>query len=165
MRKLKEFKLFVEEVKLGDILKVTSKSGSDIENILKTKKKGFDRSEPLSNLVNIKVSGKKRKARIFYYDTKDHRIMDRIENRTGMESSNEFNIYLSNIINDVVLPRIGEEIDRKGRYIIYDKDKNFSTVLSLDPEKIIKEDKYKFKLITIIQGHTGGENYYKKIQI
>lgn len=168
---IKRFVEFIKEVKLGDIQRITSKSGSDIEGMLrdvKAKSTSFDTSESLINYIDINVDGKKKKAKIFYFDTSDHKIIDRIRTRTEIKSTNEFNIYFSSVVNNEIVPRLGKEIDIRGRYVIYDKEQDFSLVVSIDPERILREDRYRFKLITIIPRKTNGSetsNFIKTIEI
>lgn len=160
----KEFINKIYEVKLGDVLKITSKSGSDTENLFKNiPKSGFDDSERLNNFVNVYINGVKTKLKVSYYDTPEHDIVKRIK-RTDIKSIKEFNMYFTSVIRSIIPSQIGKEIDKKARYVIFNEDANHSLIVNIDPDKI-KSGERAIKLITIIPGKAGGQDYYKMLKV
>lgn len=160
----KEFINKIYEVKLADVLKITSNSGSNFENILKSiPKSGFDDSDRLNNFVNVYINGIRTKLKVSYYDKPDHNIIKRIK-RTDIKSIKDFNIYFAYIIRSIITSQLGKDIDKKARYVIFDEGSIHSLIVNIDPDKI-KNGERAIKLITIIPGKAGGQDYYKMLKV
>ena len=152
---IKNFKIFLEEVRLKDIANL---KGFNQE----TKSEwGFDKQFDLNvNLVkfvttNIRVQGRKIQLKISYYDDAIHNIRWKILKRTTLSDVTEFN----KILKETIIKLLDKKTDFNhfSKYAVFLKEHNFSIVFKIDLD--MKE----FNLYTIIPG--SGVNNVKEILV
>lgn len=147
MRYLKKY----EEVRFSDILSIKGES-EYAEKLKDLKDIKFDSSHSLINQIELKEPflNKQIKLRVRWNNTPNHSIIKRIKERTNFKSTEEFNQYFIQKIQTIIPNKIGNEINEKGRYALYDKENNFSIIIDINPDEFIRKNIYKIFVFTII---------------
>lgn len=166
--KIQNYKLFIE-AKLADILKVKS-SGSDdgeVEKQIKAYQElKIDLKDKLIKYITLekRVSKKKVRLEISYYDTAIHNIKKRLDDRTSFATIDEFNERLKSLINKVFPDMVGKELFSDGRYTIYDVEKNMSVLFDFYLKDFMK-DSFKINIVTVLPGQKGTEGKILNIDL
>jgi hypothetical protein len=141
---IKKFEIFLEEVRLKDVVKL---KGFDSHQIDKWGfNKTFDLTKKLVKHItpSTRINGKKIRLTITYFDDALHNIRWKISKRTNLESVEEFNDILKKSINNLLNQTTNFNFDEK--LALYISEYNFSIIFKIDLEML------EFNIYTIIPG-------------
>jgi hypothetical protein len=158
-----KFDLFCE-ARLSDLVNIRGE-GDFAKNLKSIKDREFDPTKNLIKFITLKERVNKNKIQfsINWNNSATHNLIQRIDNRTSFKSVEEFNQYFKVEFNKIFPKMIGKEIYVSGRYSLYSKEYNFSTIMNFDIEEYA-DGIYEVDIITILTGKKGN-NIVKFIDI
>lgn len=144
------------EVRFSDVVKIKN-DGSDVtSNINKMVTQNKDFSGSLRNAIPLKNSphGKTQFIYVDYNDTAEHNLRERIKDRTNFKSTDEFNHFFREFLNEIFPQEFGKTLNQSGRYSLYSVEHNFSLIVYFNYEKWVK-GRMELTLITILPERKG----------
>ena len=146
----------LEEVRFSDIVKIKNSDSEVASNIHKMASKAKDFSGKLLRYVPLKSSkpGNPEMIAIDYNDTTEHDLRKRISERTNFTSTDEFNFFFREFLNEIFPYEIGKTLHKSGKYSLYSVEHDFSVIVFFNIERWTKGIK-ELNLITILPKRTG----------
>lgn len=146
----------LEEVRFSDVVKIKSTDSEVATNIHKMVTKAKDFTGKLSRYVPLKSSkpGRPEMIAIDYNDTVEHDLRKRISERTNFTSTDEFNFFFREFLNEIFPYEIGKKLHKSGKYSLYSVEHDFSVIVFFNIERWTRGIK-ELNLITILPGKTG----------
>jgi hypothetical protein len=146
----------LEEVRFSDIVKIKNSDSDAAINIHKMASKAKDFTGKLLRYVPLKSSkpGKPEMIAIDYNDTVEHDLRKRISERTNFTSTDEFNFFFREFLNEIFPYEVGKSLNKSGRYSLYSIEHDFSIIVYFNLERWTNGIK-ELNLITILPKRTG----------
>lgn len=146
----------LEEVRFSDVVKIKNIDSDTASNIHKMASKAKDFTGKLLRYVPLK-SSKPRKPEMIaidYNDTVEHDLRKRISERTNFTSTDEFNFFFREFLNEIFPYEIGKKLHKSGKYSLYSIEHDFSIIVYFNFERWTNGIK-ELNLITILPKRTG----------
>jgi len=146
----------LEEVRFSDVVKIKNTDSEVATNIHKMVTKAKDFTGKLLRYVPLKSSkpGRPEMIAIDYNDTVEHDLRKRISERTNFTSTDEFNFFFREFLNEIFPYEIGKKLHKSGKYSLYSVEHDFSVIVFFNIERWTRGIK-ELNLITILPGKTG----------
>lgn len=153
------YQIFLEKerVRLNSVAKISGVS--DLAKKLKDDRDApFDSDRDFVKLItlNKRIAGKKAQFSVKWNHSARHSLLHRIEQRSSFQSVSEFNEYFKKVFNQIFPDMLGKEIISNGKYAIYISEYNFTFILGINIDRIMKGI-YEVFVVTIAPGRSEQE--------
>ena len=148
-----KFDIFLES-RLSDNLKKLSGEGDLFNQIKQESERDFEIERDLIKYITLKkrISNKKVRFKIEYFDIVKHNIKQRIKDRTSFKNIEEFNNIIEDMLN-YLFPDNIQEMCVDGKYAVYFEEYNFTIIFGFKLNDYLNSN-YNLNIITIILGYT-----------
>lgn len=147
-------KEYLEEARLADLLRVTGDKNDLHDYIEKEKSKEFevDRELPKELTLKKRYDNKKIKVYFNWYDNSKHDLKKRIKDRTSFRTITEFTEAFTKAFNHILPDKLGNGIDKNGRYAVTLKEYNITIIFQINL-RYIDNQRISVNVITLLPGN------------
>lgn len=147
-------KEYLKEVRLSDIMRVNGDK-NDLHNYIeKEKSKEFEVDRDLLKELTLKKRYNNKKIKVYFnwFDNSKHDLKKRIKERTSFKTITEFTEVFKDAFNYILPDKLGNGIDKNGRYAVTLKEYNITIIFQINL-KYIDNQRIIVNVITLLPGN------------
>lgn len=147
-------KEYLEEARLADLLRVTGDKNDLHDYIEKEKSKEFEVDRELPKELTLKKRYENKKIKVYFnwYDNSKHDLKKRIKERTSFRTITEFTEAFTKAFNYILSGKLGDGIDKNGRYAVTLKEYNITIIFQINL-RYIDNQRISVNVITLLPGN------------